>query len=389
MTDGDGGSGEDYQPEQRLSSPADDDFDALTLVAAQITLNERLLVDLQAIVPTDDLPIAEFLIGSLGDDGFLACSVEEVADVCRVDLDRVMVVLTALQSLDPVGIGARDLRECLLIQVDHLASQGIVCPGVREIIRDHFIDLGERKLARIGRHMGMPAEAVATACAFIKARLNPFPSHSYLGPDNRVTDGRSAYVWPDVIVREEAGTFTIEVVESQRSFLHVGPFYQKLMADIGRDAQTFSASDRQHVKQYVSRAKLFMANIQQRRQTLQKVAQCIVDHQKEYLRHGIRFIQPLTRAEMATILGLHESTISRATASKYIMLPNRKVVALGTFFTASLSVMDVMREIVANEMSPMADMQIAEELSRRGIHIARRTVTKYRDKLAILPSSLR
>jgi RNA polymerase sigma-54 factor len=381
---------DDYVPEYNIASPADDDFDPLTQVASQMTLGERLLNDLQAILPAADLKIAAYLVGNLDESGYLQCSIEEVADEYGVEIERVMAVLAALQSMEPVGIGARDLRECLIIQINYLEEQGISCQGVREIVTTHFSALGEHKFSRIAHDLGMTVDQVSAACEFIKRRLNPFPSQGYNGPDSRgAAEGRSTYVWPDVVVNEREGEFEIEVIESRRFFLRVTPLYQQLMADAGRGTEKVSDNDQRHIKQYVSRAKLFIANINQRRQTLQKITQCIVNNQKDFLRHGIRYLKPLTRAAVAAELGMHESTVSRATASKYIMLPNREVIAFSKFFTASLSVMDVIRELIGAEASPMTDQEIAHELSKRGIYIARRTVAKYREQLGILPSSLR
>lgn len=386
---GDNDYNDEYVPEKSIASQADDDFDPLTQVAAQLTLGERLLAELQSLLPGPDLPIAQYLVGNLDETGYLQCTVEEVADEFNVPLERVEIVLKALQTLEPVGIGARDLKECLLIQIDYLEEQNITCPGVREVIQNHFTELGEHKFNRIAHLTGMTLEQVTAVCEFIKKRLNPYPAQGYNGPDGGASEGRSTYVWPDVIVTDRDGEFEIEVIESRRFFLRVAPLYQQLVADAGKEAEKFTDEDRRHIKQYVSRAKLFIANINQRRQTLQKITQCIVANQKDFLRHGIRYLKPLTRAAVAAELGMHESTVSRATASKYVMLPNREVIAFSRFFTASLSVMDVIRELIEVEESPMTDQEIAHELAKRGIYIARRTVAKYREQLGILPSSLR
>jgi len=195
---------------------------------------------------------------------------------------------------------------------------------------------------------------------------------------------------PDVIISQgEKESFDVEVIESKRFFLRITPLYQQLSANLEREPDRFTDDEKRHIKQYVSRAKLFIANINQRRQTLQKITEYIVEAQKEFLLSGIRFLKPLTRAAVAYHLGMHESTVSRATASKYVMLPSRKVIPFSDFFTASLSVMDVIKELIASETSPLTDQEIADELARRGIVIARRTVAKYREQLSILPSSLR
>ncbi len=381
---------DDYLPSQNLAAgAADDDFDPMTQVAAQMTLNEYLLRELQAIVPRVDVPIAEYLVGNLDDNGYLCTSVEEAGDFLDRDVADVERVLAQLQTLEPVGIGARDLRECLLIQLDYLERQGVTNPYARRIVEHHLKQLGEHKFGRIAQELGTTPEAIAEACAFIKERLNPFPGHEWGVPDGRPAGPASNYVMPDVIIQKRDGGFEVEVVESKRFILRVAPMYHQLASSLARDSARLSEDERRHIQQYVSRAKLFIANINQRRQTLHKITACIIETQRAFLEGGVRHLRPLTRAAVAERLGLHESTVSRATAGKFVMLPVGKVIPFSDFFTASLSVKDVIKEIIENEERPLTDQEIAERLAERGITVARRTVAKYREQLGILPSSLR
>lgn len=381
---------DDYLPSGGLTGGAsDDDFDPMMQVAAQLTLAEYLLNELQAILPREQLPIAEYLVGNLDERGWLATSIEEVADFLDVPRAEVEAVLKQLQSLEPVGIGARDLRECLLIQIDHLERQGFTHPYARPIVQRHLKHLGEHKFGRIAQELGVSTEAVADACDFIKERLNPFPSHEWGIPDGGPASPTKNYVMPDVIIQSRDGGYEVEVVESKRFILRVTPMYHQLSSVLTREGAKFSEDERRHIQQYVSRAKLFIANINQRRQTLQKITACIIDTQREFLDKGIRHLRPLTRAAVAERLGMHESTVSRATAGKFVMLPNSKVVPFSDFFTASLSVKDVIKELIDAETTPLTDQEIAELLAKRGITVARRTVAKYREQLNILPSSLR
>ncbi len=382
---------DDYINDLTLSaSAAEDDFDPFTQVAAQMSLSERLLNDLQSMLPASDMPIATYLVGNLNDNGYLQCSVKEVAHQLDQPVEAVERVLGVLQSLEPIGIGARDLRECLLIQIAYLQSEGIVCPVATEIVTSHLQELAEHKFSKIASELGVGIDAVAEASDFIRHRLNPFPAQGYGAPDASSSEGRATIILPDVIISQgERDTFDVEVIESKRFFLRITPLYQQLAANLEREPERFTEEERRHIKQYVSRAKLFIANINQRRQTLQKITEYIVEAQKDFLLNGIRHLKPLTRAAVAYHLGMHESTVSRATASKYVMLPSRKVIPFSDFFTASLSVMDVIKELIASETSPLTDQEIADELARRGIVIARRTVAKYREQLGILPSSLR
>ena len=164
---------------------------------------------------------------------------------------------------------------------------------------------------------------------------------------------------------------------------------QIISADLQRSSAAMNPDEKRHVQQYVGRAKLFIANINQRRQTLFNITRCLVDQQRDFLMHGVRHLRPLSRAAVAQQLGVHESTVSRATAQKYVMLPNGEVIPYAHFFTPSLSVKDIMKEVIEKEGKPLTDSEIVERLKVQGIHIARRTVAKYRMQLAILPSSLR
>lgn len=384
-------SSDEYINDLNLTAPPpEDDFDPFTQVAAQMSLAERLLNDLQTMLPASEMPIATYLVGNLNDNGYLQCSVEEAAHQLDVSVEAVERVLAALQSLEPIGIGARNLRECLLIQIAYLESEGIRCPVATEIVKSHLQELAEHKFNKIANELGVTPDAVAEASDFIRHRLNPYPAQGYGAPDPSVAESRSTIVLPDVIITQgEKDTFDVEVIESKRFFLRITPLYQQLAANLEREPERFTEEEKRHIKQYVSRAKLFIANINQRRQTLQKITEYIVEAQKDFLLNGIRHLKPLTRAAVAYHLGMHESTVSRATASKYVMLPSRKVIPFSDFFTASLSVMDVIKELIASETSPLTDQEIADELARRGIVIARRTVAKYREQLGILPSSLR
>jgi len=390
MPENDYDNSDDYINDLNLSSPAvDDDFDPFTQVAAQMSLAERLLNDLQSMLSTEEMPVAMYLVGNLNDNGYLQCNVEEAAYQLNIPVAVVEKVLGLLQGLEPIGIGARNLRECLLIQINYLRNEGIEDPIATKIVENHLQELAEHKFSKIASELGVSSNTVSDASDFIRHRLNPYPAQGYGAPDG-TADGRATLVLPDVIISQrENEAFEVEVIESKRFFLRITPLYQQLAANLEREPDRFTDDEKRHIKQYVSRAKLFIANINQRRQTLQKITEYIVEAQKEFLVQGVRHLKALTRAAVAYHLGMHESTVSRATASKYVMLPNRKVIPFSDFFTASLSVMDVIKELIASETAPLTDQEIADELARRTIVIARRTVAKYREQLGILPSSLR
>jgi RNA polymerase sigma-54 factor len=372
-------------------SMEDDEFDPVSLVAAEATLRERLVIDLRSALDTSDFPIADYILGNLDDRGFLSCSTERIADEIVAPVEEVTRVLQILQRIGPPGIAARDPRECLLLQLDFMRQEnGEEPPHVRDILTDYFIELGEHKYNLISQKLGITLDQVDEAREFIRHNLTPFPVTSW--GDEVSTWGsqsKAQYVAPDVIIREVDGELQIEVVESRRFFMRLNPLYGQMAADLRNRGSSISEDDKKHIQQYVTRTKLFISNIRQRRETMTKIARSLVEYQEDFLRNGVRHLRPLTRAQVAEATGLHESTVSRATAGKYIMLPNRQVVPFSDFFTASLSIKDVIKEIIEREGKPMADREIVARLRDRGIRIARRTVAKYRSQLGILPSTLR
>ncbi len=374
---------------------ADEEFDPLTLVAAEMPLNERILADLSVTLPEDDIPMAEFLVGSLDERGYLSTPLDSVAEAFGTDEERVVRILRELQQIAPAGVGARNLQECLLLQLSFLEEQGVEAPNVRIILEKYFEALGLHKYTYMAQQMGISTDEVNQAREFIKKNLNPFPTSGQVGELTGVHYGgvRTAHVLPDVIISEREGEFVVEVIESKRFFLKLNPLYMNLATSFAQTEAEGSEEDREHVRRYVNRAKLFMSNINQRRETILRITQALVETQKDFLKNGVRDLRPLTRSTLASYLGLHESTVSRATAGKYVMLPNRKVVPFSDFFTASLSIKDVIKEILEGEKnkgnSRLTDQVIVERLAEQGFHVARRTVAKYRSQLKILPSTLR
>ena len=375
-------------------SSDDEDFDPTTRVAALVSLAEHLMLSLQAQLPEEDGPIVEYLVGNLDDDGRLRCGIDEVVDLFDVDPDRVERAIRYLQAMEPIGVGARDLRECLLIQLNYIEQVGLYQPFAREIISRFLPQLSEHKYGQIAAALGTTTDTVHQVSEFIKKNLNPFPARGYLGSNLSSGGETASHVLPDVIITRKvqpggAHTFEVEVVESKRFYLRLSQSYAQLYADVGARHSSLTEHDRRHIQQYVSRAKLFIANINQRRQTLSRITKCLVELQRDFLDNGIRHLRPLTRARVASQLGMHESTVSRATAAKYVMLPSGEVIPFSNFFVANLSVKDVIKDLINRETTPLTDQELADTLCELDISVARRTVAKYREQLGILPSSLR
>ncbi len=410
-----------------------DDFDPMTLIADDVTLRDQILFDARTILEPADFPIAEYLVDALDERGFLTCDLQELADLVQRPVAEIEAILEVIQDVAPVGVGARDLQECLLLQLRYLSETGQPAPPqVERIIASHLAEFGAHKYGQIAKDLGLSAEELEEAREFIRTYLNPFPLQTQQAKSWR-SPTRSPYVAPDVVISLKDDELVVEVVETKHFHLRMNALYDRLSSDLGRrrspaahaanstgaggangagpsangsgpgigalpalGISSFTATatndDRAHVRQYATRAKLFMSNIQQRRDTLLKISECICELQESFLRGGVRELRPLTRAVVAQQVGVHESTVSRATANKYVMLPSRKVIPFSDFFTPSLSIKDVIKELIERETKngqPLTDRRICDLLLQQGIRIARRTVAKYRAELGILPSTMR
>ena len=384
-------NGADREPraaESGLLRDETDDLDPVARAESEFTLAEHLIWNLRAVLPHRLRPVAEYVIGALDENGFLTQTDAEIADAIGVSLEDVAAVIEALRGIEPIGVGSRNVSESLQAQIAYLREIGEIGPSevAEAIVRDHLADLGERRFSQIASTLGVRQPDVVDAWEFIKSNLHPYPAAAF-GPGDGTP--RRPFLRPDVLIREVDGELEVEVVESRRFTLRVESTYAGLSARL-RSAEA-SEADREHVRQFVGRARFFIDNVNRRRATLQKITECLVERQQDYLLNGVQHLVPLTRAEVGTLIGMHESTVSRATADKFVMLPNGEVVPFGHFFTASLGVKDQIRHIVEDEdpEHPFSDQEIAELLAEHGVAIARRTVAKYRDELHVLPARLR
>jgi RNA polymerase sigma-54 factor len=373
------------------SGPARDDPDADDPIAraeASFTLQEHLDWNLRAVLPARLHEVATWVIGEIDDNGLLTASDDEIARESGSTPQAVARVRKALRGMEPIGIGARNVRESLLMQLAHLRENGIHVPAVAEALVTQYIEqLAERHFRDIARALGVDEEKVLEAWEFIKSNLHPYPASAFVAATRG--DSPRPILRPDVLIREVDGELEVEVVESRRFSLRVAASYASVSAALR--SPTWSDSEKEHVREHVGRARFFIDAVRRRRATLQRIAGTLVKRQQDYLLHGVRHLVPLTRAEVASEIGVHESTVSRATADKFVMVPSGEVVPFSHFFTASLSVKDQIKAMIEREDTshPLSDQQIAEALLADGVAIARRTVAKYREELRILPARLR
>jgi len=356
-------------------------------IPVQETLQQNLIAQLnQTVLSADDRKTADLIIGNIDDDGFLQSTTEEMALNSGIPQDEFERVLGLVQTFYPAGVGARDLRECLLIQ---LRRQGKEQSLEYRIVSEHMDDLGRHRFPEIARRMGISVEDAQKAADNI-ARLNPRPGQVFAAaPQN--------YVLPDVIVEKVDGEYQISFNNEQIPHLRISNLYKDIIAS--GDAQSSDTKD--YIRDKIRSGKFLIRSIHQRQQTIMNIAQQIVSRQRDFLEHGPSHLKPMTMAEVAEVVGVHETTVSRAVSGKYMATP-QGVFEMKYFFTggyqtatgeslSNTSVKQSILELVKHESgsAPLSDHEIVEILSERGIPIARRTVAKYRSELNILPSHMR
>lgn len=365
----------------------DDSFDPLASIATQETLTEDLLRQLEALVTPDDAPIAEQLVGNLNERGYLEVSPHEIAELLEVPLTRVNYVLSQLHTLEPLGIGARDLRECLLIQLTAIEEVSPPHPLARTLIDRYLEHLGHNQFAEIARSLKVPEREVRQASSYIRSMLHPFPAHIYHTTNNEPFVGGTNYIHPDIIIRRGDNGFEIELMEEKRYSFAIETEYPHAVRVLqaGSTIPTQKSDIQHYMCQNQNQARFFVDCIQRRWRTLRRVAEVVVNIQQEFLEKGVRFLRPLTRAQVAAALNLDEGTVSRATAYKYALLPNGRLIPLADFFDGSLKIKDMLRELIQSE-SPqhrLSDEELARILTAQQIPLARRTITKYREEMGI------
>ncbi|MBL8486923.1 MAG: RNA polymerase factor sigma-54 [Rhodocyclaceae bacterium] len=372
----------------------DEDSDYGDIQAAASNLRDHLTAQLAMTPLSDrDRAMAGFLIEALDDDGYLAQSLEDLVDVLPEDLDEdpeelleeLRIALRHLQNFDPPGIGARTPQECLALQLENQPASPIRDLALA-IVRSHLESLAGRDFARIRKALGCDDDALRAAHALIRS-LNPRPGAQYAALDTR-------YVVPDVVVRKIRGRWVVNLNQEAMPRLRINRLYAELLQKHRGAAAGGLAGQLQE-------AKWLIKNVQQRFDTILRVAQAIVDRQRQFFEHGEVAMRPLTLREIADTVDLHESTISRVTTQKYLASP-RGIFELKYFFgshvatdtggaASSTAIRALIRQLVGAEdgHKPLSDAKIAEILGEQGIVVARRTIAKYRESLNIPPVNLR
>ncbi|MDA8212264.1 MAG: RNA polymerase factor sigma-54 [Clostridia bacterium] len=345
------------------------------------SLQETLLTQLSLTnLSKAERKIGEYIIGNIDEHGYLTCTLEESTTGLDIQPEQAEKVLNVIQTFDPPGVGARNLVECLLLQVDSLNIEN---KFLRTLIKHYLPDLAEGRVQKIAKDLDATVQDIQEAADILKT-LDPKPGRKFGSPHD------VRYVIPDVVVERVEGQYIVLVNDTSAPRLGINSTYRSVLSGAQADEEA-----KKFVESKLNSASWLIKSIEQRRLTLYKVANCLVELQKDFLEHGIRYLKPLNLKQVAEIVGMHESTISRATSNKYIQTP-KGVFEMKYFFSSgvddvtgtmisSQSIKRMIRDLVEAEdpKKPLSDQRIGDILVSKGLNISRRTVAKYRDEIGI------
>lgn len=365
----------------------DDDYTYEQYVWEEDTLTDYLLNQLQFSSLKDvKARIGRYIIEAVDDNGYLTVSVEEIAKALHVEMEAVEEVLSFIQTFEPSGVAARNLQECLIIQ---LAAKGLLTDEIEYIIENMLQDLADNRIAHIAKTLGIKNQEVQQIADLIRT-LEPKPGRLFSSGET------IRYVVPDIFVEKVNGEYVVTNNETSVPKLMVSSYYNKLTAEAGKDEEL-----NKYLNDRFNAAVWLIRSIEQRKQTIFNVASAVVKYQQEFFDNGEKFLKTLTLKQIADEIGVHESTVSRSINGKYMQSP-RGVFEMKYFFSSGVtggdggglssnSVKSIIKEIISGEdpRKPYSDQDMVAILKEKGIDISRRTVAKYREGMNILSSSKR
>ena len=330
--------------------------------------------------------ISVHIIGNLDEDGYLDIPLEEISQITGSPLEKVSETLRRIQNFDPVGVAARDMQESLLIQARFQGLEGTIC---EKIIMNHLKDLEGKRLDRLAKSLSITIQEVLTAVSIIQG-MEPKPGRGF-------SDDETIYITPDIYVFKVGNDYEIVQNEDGLPKLRVNGYYK----DVLRSRDSLSENAKTYIKEKLRSAAWLIKSIHQRQKTIYRVTESIVRFQKDFLDNGITYLKPLVLRDIAEDIEMHESTISRVTTNKYVHTP-QGLFELKFFFNSSInrvdgdaiaseSVKEQIRKSIEseNKTKPYSDQEISDLLKKQNVDVARRTVAKYRESMAILPSRKR
>ncbi len=356
-------------------------------VPPALELPSFVLRQIAAELDAEDRPIAAHILTSLDEDGLLTITPEEIARYHHTTLERVEEVLERIKYSEPIGVGSSSPQEALLAQLEVLSQSQEVPIQVEMAIQQGMDLLSRHHYSKLGRLLGISAQEAGEISRYISTNLNPYPARCHWGSIRQGYESSPhVYHRPDIIIShlngKSKGPLVIEILFPVRGSLRVNPLFRK-------EIKKAPSEKAEKWQRDFEKASLLIKCLRQRDNTMRQLLSILTQYQQDFILRGDKLLKPITRAYLAEILGVHESTVSRAVAGKTVRLPNGRIIPLSKFFDRSLPIRALIREIVECETTPLTDSQIAGMLENQGYNVARRTVAKYRSMEGILPARTR
>lgn len=378
-----------HKAPRESSSGSEEIMNYENVIRATETLHDHLYwqVKMAGFSETEE-KAADALISHIDDDGYIKTPLEQISEEEKIELADLEDTITLIHEFDPAGVGARNLKECLIIQAKHLEEDTTDLVG---LINNHLKDLEKKNYDSIAKTMNKPLEEVVQMCKIIYA-MDPKPGRAYSGNDTQ-------YVTPDVYVYKVGDDFSVSLNEDGLPKLRISNYYKNMLK--GGTTPTGDSKAADFISEKLKSAVWLIKSIHQRQRTIYKVSESIVKHQKEFFEKGVAYLKPMVLRDVANDIGMHESTVSRVTQAKYMHSP-QGIFELKYFFSGAIASTEgdahsseavklLIKNLIAKEdpKKPVSDQKLVELLKKEGVDIARRTVAKYRENLRILPSSQR
>ncbi len=384
-------SDDDIYELEGVSYSDDDDYDRFGSVAAETDLQSYLHRQAAGVFEGHALVIADYIIDSLDDRGYFTEPLLETARLFGISAPQLREILDEMQGFDPPGIAAVDVRECLLVQLRQMRGIPDFGKLAEKIITHCWDELSKLKWRSIATRLDVSVDEVKAAVKFISTRLTPYPSSLYRAPWQEFAPTHVPKIVPDVVIRETESGLGVEVVDFRLGALKIDDIYNAVYNQVKESGHPFTEEEKMHIREQVGKARCVLEAIELRKANLARLALLLCDEQRDFVTKGRQHLKATTQKQVATALGVHESTVSRAVSEKHVQLPSGEVIPLELFFDSALPIKEKILQIVsaAPPASPLTDGEIAARLAEQGIAIARRTVAKYRQQLQVPACQMR
>jgi RNA polymerase sigma-54 factor len=367
------------------SSGYSDSYDPWGNLADSWDLRDDIRRELRATADEQIAPVAEYLVESVDEDGYLHGSIEEAAGDLGVSRETASEALDALQGVSADGLGARDLAECIRLQLQNYDPAEIP-EGTEALVDNLGFFSGDESVKEMSELTGISKAKIAAALAFIRENLNPYPGRSFQPPWQDPTED-TRYVYPDVVlsITDDHDEVSIHIPQSKRLAMRINAAYRRLDKKLRESGTRAREEGLKQARKMVRQARQFIENISRRHQTMSKVMSAIVAHQKAFILDGPAHLKPLDKKEIAGQVDVHEATVCRATKDKYVLMPDGSLEPIDIFFDDALPAKNMISRLISTEdpIAPFSDSALQRELEDRGFDLARRTVTKYRLQMEI------